>query len=76
MKSQALQDLVKKIFGDEETKSQFMANPDSVLSQFTLTEPEKKAVLNIHAKLGLVTSDSQQLEAALHPTWQWNAPTP
>jgi len=76
MKSQSLQELVKKIFGDEKTKSQFMANPDSVLSQFTLTEQEKKAVLNIHAKLGLVTSDSGQLEVALNPTWQWTAPTP
>ena len=76
MKSQSLQELVKKIFGDEKAKSQFMANPDSVLSQFTLTEQEKKAVLNIHAKLGLVTSDSQQLEAALDPTWTWTAPTP
>ena len=76
MKSQSLQELVKKIFGNEKTKSQFMANPDSVLSQFDLTEQEKKAVLNIHAKLGLVTSDSQQLEAALNPTWEWTAPTP
>jgi len=76
MKSQSLQELVKKIFGDEKTKSQFMANPDSVLSQYNLTEQEKKAVMNIHAKLGLVTSDSGQLEAALDPTWQWNAPMP
>ena len=76
MKSQSLQELVKKIFGDEKAKSQFMANPDSVLSQFTLTEQEKKAVLNTHAKLGLVTGDSQQLEAALDPTWTWTAPTP
>ena len=76
MKSQSLQELVKKIFGDEKTKSQFMANPDSVLSQFTLTEQEKKAVLNIHAKLGLATPDSQQLEAVLDPTADWTAPTP
>jgi len=76
MKSQSLQELVKKIFGDEKTKSQFMANPDSVLSQYNLTEQEKKAVLNIHAKLGLVTSESGQLEAALDPTWIWSAPTP
>ena len=74
MKSQALQDLVKKIFSDEKTKSQFMSNPDSVLSKFTLTEQEKKAVLNMHAKLGLVTGDSQQLEAALNPTQEWHAP--
>ena len=76
MKSQSLQELVKKIFGDEKTKSQFISNPDSVLSQFDLTEQEKRAVLNIHAKLGLVTSDSQQLEAALDPMWVWSAPGP
>lgn len=76
MKSQALQELVKKIFADEETKAQFMSNPDSVLAQFTLTEQEKKAVLNTHAKLGLVTGNSQQLEAALDPLDMWFAPTP
>ncbi len=76
MKSQSLQELVKKIFSDEKTKSKFMSNPDSVLAQFNLTEQEKKAVLNIHAKLGLVTSDSQQLEAAIGPTVNWFAPTP
>ena len=76
MKSQALQELVKKIFGDEKTKSEFMSNPESVLAQFALTEQEKKAVLNTHAKLGLVTSDSQQLEAAIAPTINWYAPIP
>ena len=70
MKSQALQELVKKIFGDEKTRSQFMSNPDSILSQFALTEQEKKAVLNNHARLGLVSSDSRQLEAVLlWPEW-------
>ncbi len=76
MKSQALQELVKKIFGDEKTKSEFMSNPDSVLARFNLTETEKKAVLKTHAKLGLVTSGSQQLEATLAPTINWMAPTP
>ena len=76
MKSQSLQELVKKIFGDEKTKHQFLKDPDSVISRFTLTEQEKKAVLNIHAKLGLVTSDSGQLEAALDPTWTWSAGGP
>lgn len=73
MKSQAVQELVKKIFSDERTKSQFMSNPESVLAQFNLTEQERKAVLNTHAKLGLVTSDSQQLEATLDPTIIWLA---
>jgi thiamine biosynthesis lipoprotein ApbE len=76
MKSQALQELIKKIFSDEKTKLQFMSNPDSVLAQFNLTEQEKKAVLNTHAKLGLVTSDSSQLEATIDPTGIWFAPIP
>ena len=70
MKSPELQKLVKKIFGDEKTKLQFMSNPDSVLSQFALTDQEKRAVLSTHAKLELVTGDSQQLEATLAwPQW-------
>jgi len=33
-------------------------------------------VLNTHTKLGLVTSDSPQLEAALKPTTSWFSPVP
>ncbi len=76
MKSQKLQELVKQIFSNEKTKHQFMSDPDSVLSQYDLTEQEKKAVLNTHSKLGLVTSDSPQLEAALKPTFTWMSPIP
>jgi hypothetical protein len=76
MKSQALQELVKKIFSDEKSKAEFMSNPDSVLAKFTLTEQQKKAVLSLHAKVGLATSNSQQLEAVLDPTWVWSSPTP
>jgi hypothetical protein len=71
MKSQALQELVKKIFSDEEIKSQFMANPDSVLAMFSLTEDEKKAVLKTHVRLGQMTSDSAQLEATIEPDVFW-----
>ena len=73
MKSQALQEMIKKVFSDEKTKLQFMSNPESVLAQFNLSEQEKKAVLNTHAKLGLATADSQQLEAVLEPTFNWVA---
>ena len=76
MKSQALQELIKRIFSDEKTKLQFESDPDSVLAQYSLTEQEKKAVLSTHAKLGLVTSGSPQLEATLNPTWDWFAPIP
>ena len=76
MKPKALQELVKRIFSDQETKNQFLKDPDSVLVQFDLTEQEKKAVLRTHARLGLVTADSQQLEAAVDPTGFWYAPEP
>ena len=72
MKSQALQELVKKIFSNEKTKQQFMSNPESVLSQFSLTEQEKRALLSAHAKIGLVTSGSGQLEAIIGPTGFWH----
>lgn len=76
MKSQALQELVRKVFSDEKTKLQFISDPDSIISRYNLTEQEKRAVLATHAKLGLVTSDSQQLTAVLNPTWTWHAPEP
>lgn len=76
MKSGALQELVKGIFGDEKTRKQFESDSDSVLAQFSLTEQEKKAVLATHAKLGLVAGSSQQLEAAIDPTTNWLAPIP
>jgi len=76
MGTQVLQELIKKIFSDEESRTQFIANPDSVLSKFPLTEDEKKAVLTTHGRLGLVTSGSAQLEAAIEPMLWWNAPTP
>jgi hypothetical protein len=76
MPSQVLQELVKKIFSDEKTMLQFRSDPDSVLSQFTLTEQEKRAVVTTHNKLGLITSDSLQLEAALKPAFDWMSPTP
>jgi hypothetical protein len=72
MESQALQKMIKKVFSDEKTKLLFMANPESVIAQFKLTEQEKKAVLNTHARLGLATADSQQLEAALDPLVIWH----
>ena len=71
METNALRELVKKIFGDENTKAQFIENPDSVLSQFALTEQEKKAVLSTYFKVGLVTGTSPQLEATIVPLGWW-----
>jgi hypothetical protein len=64
MESQALQELVGKIFSDEETKSQFAANPEGVLSKFALTECERRAVLSAETKFGLINSDSLHLSVA------------
>ena len=76
MKSQTLQELVKKIFGDEKTRLEFESNPDQVLARFNLTEQERKAVLTTHAKVGLATSNSPALEAALTATDSWYVPSP
>ena len=70
MKSQGLQELIKKIFSDEQTKSRFITDPNSVISQFSLTEEEKKAVLSTHTKIGLAT-DSAQLEEVIGPLSWW-----
>jgi hypothetical protein len=72
MATGALQELVKKVFGDEKTKAEFMSNPNSVMSRFLLTEEEKKAVLATHAKLGLVTAGSQQLDTVVDPMIMWH----
>ena len=53
MKSQALQELVKKIFEDEKNKLQFLKDPDSVLAQFNLTEQEKKGSLEYARQAGV-----------------------
>ena len=74
MKSQAMQELVKKIFGNEETKAQFIANPESVISNYNLTEQEKRAVLNTCAKLGVVTAGSPELTATMARAASWAAP--
>ena len=71
MSSPALQALVKKVFGDEKTKQQFLSNPDSVLTQFDLTEQERKAVWGVHSRLGIDITDSQALEAHIKPLRAW-----
>jgi hypothetical protein len=70
MKSQALQELVKNIFSDEKTKVQFQSDPESVISQFDLSEEEKSAVLSTRARLGLATS-ATQLETEIGPLGNW-----
>jgi len=72
MQSKALQELVKKVFGDEKTRFEFTSDPNSVMSRFSLTEEEKKAVLVTHARLGLVTAGSTQLDTTVGPMVVWH----
>ena len=71
MKSHSLQNLIQKIFSDEKTKSQFISDPERIISRYNLTEQEKKAVLKTRAKLSLVTPDSTQLEEDAGPRGWW-----
>ena len=71
MKPQALQELVKKIFSDEKTKSEFQKDPDSVLARYNLTEQEKKAVLKTYTNLGFAATGSDKLEATIGPLSGW-----
>lgn len=70
LESQALRKMVSRIFSDEQTKEAFMNDPESVVTGYSLTEPEKKAVMAIHARLGLVT-DSTQIESEDEPLVTW-----
>jgi hypothetical protein len=73
MKTQALQEMVHKIFSDEKTRARFMACPESVISRFALTGEEIKAVLSTY-KTGLAGS-SRSLESAIVAKGGWLSPT-
>jgi hypothetical protein len=62
MESIELQKMVKAIFGDPQTRTEFVANPDIVMSRFYLTEAEKKAVMNTHLKLMVLNDGLGQLD--------------
>jgi len=71
VKSQSLQEMVKSIFGDQSTKEQFLANPDSVMSRYNLTEHERTSVLNTSSRYGLATSDSPALAVGIEAALFW-----
>ena len=77
MKSKELQKLVKSIFSDEGTRKQFESDPGSVLKSYRLTDSERNAVMDVHSDLGIISSDSPQLVAAIKAEFDWlSAPTP
>jgi hypothetical protein len=71
MESRSLQELVKKLFTEEKTKVEFAANPDNVLSRFSLTDPEKKAILTTYSRVGLVSGESVALDTTIEPLIFW-----
>ena len=71
MKSQALKEMVKAVFGDETVKTRFMTCPESVMSRFSLTTEEINAVLSTHRILG---AGNSSLEAAITAKDGWGAP--
>ena len=71
MGSNALREVVKIIFGDEDMKTRFMQDPGSVLSQFSLTEQEEKSIMNVFSRAKIVTGSSPQLGAVLEAYDFW-----
>jgi len=71
VESQELKRFVSMIFNDPETRVEFLKNPDTVISRFSLTEQEKRLVLNTHARLNMVLTGSQQLVEDIDPTAIW-----
>lgn len=71
MQSSAIQNLVKRIFSSEETKSQFISDPESVLAHYSLSKQEKQAVLNSVACVGTGSSSANALIAKTDPLNYW-----
>ena len=67
-----LAELVKKIFSDEATKKEFQTDPEKFVSTLELTAIEKKAVLSLQAKTGLVTADGVSLQSNVGPMGGWS----
>jgi hypothetical protein len=71
MQSKSLSELVKKLFSDEKVKRQFISDPGSVMSQFNLTEQEKRAVLSTYARMELACPGSAPGVALAEPLAMW-----
>jgi hypothetical protein len=71
MESQELKRFVSTIFNDPETRAEFLKDPDTVISRFSLTKQEKRSVLNSHARLNMALTGSQQSAENIDPTAMW-----
>ncbi|PVV85000.1 hypothetical protein [Dehalogenimonas alkenigignens] len=66
-----LADLVQTIFRDESARRDFEANPEAYVTKLELTPVDKKAVLSLHARTGLVTADGVSLQSQIGPMGGW-----
>ena len=69
--SMQMAELVKKIFINDETKKEFQADPEKFISTMDLAATEKRAVLSLQAKTGLVTADGVSLQSNVGPMAGW-----
>ncbi len=67
----AMKELVKRIFSDEATKAQFMAEPDKMMSEYKLSAEERKAMTTTFAHLGTDSSGAATLKSVVAPMDQW-----
>ena len=66
-----LQKCIRDIFASEESRKQFESNPEGNLSRYQLTSQEKNAFMTVYSGMGLVTSDSAQMTAAIKAHYNW-----
>jgi len=71
MKSQSLQEMVRTINQDETTRARFQADPEGFISQFALSDEEKRAVLSAYAKIGLGFTGASKLDSEIGPMSFW-----
>ena len=71
METTALQQLVKKVFSDENTRAEFEKDPEKIIPRFGLTELERNALLTTHTKLGLITAGAPKLGETTGPIGVW-----
>ncbi len=70
MASKSVQELVKKLFTEEETRAQFQKDPESILSRSTLSDSEKRSILATYKRSGL-TSNGTALAGTIEPLIFW-----
>ena len=64
--------MVKLIFSDAKARAEFNTDTERVMSQFDLSNIERKAVLASRARLGLVSGNSAVLNYETGILYNWN----